>query len=79
MLTWEAADSDEPGDQNADSELVDHGYWSLGPARDGWGVELIEQDEELEEIFGGAGIHLGYFTFEDEAKTAANEYEEEKR
>lgn len=42
-------------------------------------VELIEQDEELEEIFGGAGIHLGYFAFEDEAKTAANEYEEEKR
>jgi hypothetical protein len=71
-LTWESAEHpDEPGDQNADSERVEHGYWSLGPAvGDWWGVELIEQDEDLVEILSG-GAHLGHFPTEGAAKAAA--------
>jgi hypothetical protein len=72
-LTWHDAGTDEPGDQNADSTLVAHGYWSLGPEVDGrWVVELIEQNEDLEEV---GGAHLGYFDTEGAAKDAAQAYE----
>lgn len=49
-LTWESAGhDDEPRDQNADTALVAHGYWSLGPESDGqWSVVLVEQDEHLD-------------------------------
>jgi hypothetical protein len=74
-LVWESAETDEPGDQNADTERVAHGYWSLGPTHDGqWGVELIEQDENLVEIPSG-GIHLGYFPSDSSAKAAAQLFE----
>lgn len=78
-LDWEDAGTDEPGDQNASSERVAHGYWSLGPTHDGqWGVELIEQDELLQEIPSG-GIHLGGFPTEGEAKAAAQRYEDQNQ
>src|SRR5206468_6138461 len=39
VLAWESGSSDEPGDQNASTQLVPHGYWSLGPTGDGrWGA-----------------------------------------
>jgi hypothetical protein len=46
LLTWaSAAQDDYPDDQNADTALVPHGYWSLGPTADGrWSVELVEQN-----------------------------------
>lgn len=75
-LRWESAGhDDEPGDQNADSERVEHGYWSLGPdGRGQWTVELIEQNADLDEITSG-GVHLGAFDTEDAAKAAADVYE----
>lgn len=76
-LDWEDAGTDEPGDQNASSERVAHGYWSLGPNGQGWSVELIEQDEDLVEISSG-GIHLGHFPTEGEAKAAAQAYEDQR-
>lgn len=77
QLKWETAATDEPGDQNADTNLVDHGYWSLGPAADGaWSVELIEQEAEtLIEIPTG-GVDLGSFPSEAEAKAAAQAVED---
>jgi len=73
-LRWESAGTSEPGDQNADSALVEHGYWSLGPhGRGGWSVELIEQDADLSNIIGG--IELGRFETEGEAKAAAQKHE----
>jgi hypothetical protein len=52
-LVWESAGHDEePRDQNADTALVDHGYWSMGPESDNeWSLTLIEQNPDLEEIF----------------------------
>ena len=51
-LKWEnAMNDDEPRDQNADTALLPHGYWSLGPEdRKRWSVVLIEQDCHLDEI-----------------------------
>lgn len=85
-LKWERSASWDPerdpashGDQDASSGRVAHGYWSLsadcGPDRDMWGVELIEQDEQLDEVEGG-GIDLGHFVTEAEAKAAAQAYED---
>lgn len=77
MLTWESAQhDDEPGDQDASTALVPHGYWSLGPDdRDGrWYVELIVQDEFGDEI-EAEGISLGGFPTEAEAKQAAQAHE----
>jgi hypothetical protein len=52
-LKWEdAGHDDEPRDQNADTALLDHGYWSLGPEGDGrWSVTLAEQNEALDITF----------------------------
>jgi hypothetical protein len=76
-LLWESAEhDDEPGDQNASSARVAHGYWSLGPTVGGrWSVELIEQDEDLVEDPTG-GAHLGDFPSEAAAKAAAQAYED---
>lgn len=75
FLEWESAGTDEPGDQNASTRALPHGYWSLGPTNDGeWGVELIELDDQLQEVQSG-GVHLGHFDSEAEAKAAAEEYE----
>lgn len=80
VLVWESAGhNDEPGDQNASSDCVEHGHWSLGPQGDGtWGVGLIEQDADLTENPAG-GIHLGHFASEEAAKDAADQYEREHR
>ena len=76
VLTWEQAGTDEPGDQNADTQLLPHGYWSLGPnGPTDWGVELIENDKDGAEVAAG-GIHLGHFPTEAAAKQAADEYEQ---
>lgn len=52
-LKWECALHDEePRDQNADTGLVAHGYWSLGPdAGESWSVTLVEQNEYLDVTF----------------------------
>ncbi len=81
-LQWEDAGTDEPGDQNADSQLTDpatgatYMYWSLGPGRcDGtWNVELIGRDESGDEV-PAAGIALDSCETEAEAKAAAQAYE----
>jgi len=74
-LVWEPAGTDEPGDQNADTRLIPHGYWALGPNDiTDWTVELIETDEHGNEIPTG-GIHLGHYPSEGTAKTAAAAYE----
>lgn len=70
-LTWESAQTDEPGDQNADSRFGAHAYWSLGPNGGGrWAVELIVRDCDLTErpLYS---IALGDFPDEDDAKHAA--------
>lgn len=73
-LVWTDAGNDEPGDQNADTELDEHGYWSLGP--DGtngeWAVELIKRDVYLTET---GSVQLGRFPSEEAAKAAAALYE----
>jgi len=76
ILEWESSGHpDAPGDQNADSDLFDHAYWSLGDGNvDGaWYVELIVRDDRLDETDGG--VHLGYFDTEAEAKASAQSYE----
>jgi hypothetical protein len=49
VIIWEDAMHDEePRDKQADTSVLDHGYWSMGPEHDGtWGLDLIEQDESL--------------------------------
>lgn len=76
-LRWENAHNDhERGDQNADSELVAHGYWSLGGPDNGrWHVELIAQNEHLDIVPSG-GVDLGSFATEAEAKAAAQAVED---
>lgn len=72
-LEWESAlHDDEPRDQNADTGLLAHGYWSLGPEADEtWSVVLIEQDATLAEIF-----HWRWdFEGEQEAKAYAEQVE----
>jgi hypothetical protein len=78
-LRWDSAEhDDEPGDQTASSDVIDHGFWSLGPTDDRrWSVELIECDEDMNEL-PGAGRHLGEFDTESAAKAAAQEYEAER-
>jgi hypothetical protein len=51
-LVWESSDhDDEPRDQNADTRIVPHGYWSLGPDGDElWTAVLVVQDESLDVI-----------------------------
>jgi hypothetical protein len=82
LLTWEDAGNDGPDgehDQNADTLVVAHGYWSLGPNDpDTWSVELIAQDEDLDEIVTDS-VHLGHFPTEAAAKDAAETYERDHR
>jgi hypothetical protein len=73
-LQWHSAGTDEPRDQNADTALVEHGYWSLGPASDGaWSVELVEQNDDLTVIGHPVSLHRAT---EAEAKLAAETHEE---
>lgn len=74
-IHWDEPHNEE-GDQNGDSNLVGHGYWSLGTNHgpDDWGIELIAQDEHLEEADGG--VHLGYYPSAEAARAAAQEYED---
>jgi hypothetical protein len=75
MLVWESALTDEPGDQNADSNLGDHAYWSLSPnSGQRWSVELITRTDELTET--SDGFHLGEFASERKAKHAAQTRED---
>lgn len=76
-LQWEAAATDEPGDQNADSSRridprATSAYYSLGPAHSGqWSVELIQilHGEEI------ACTALGTHPSEQAAKTRAEQWE----
>jgi hypothetical protein len=76
QLQWETAGTYDPGDQLARSTTrVAHGIWSLGPAQSGnWSVKLIEIDIYGNEITSG-GIDLGEYPSENEAKAAAQHYE----
>lgn len=58
-------------DQNADTVLVPHGYWSLCLAenRSDWRLTLIEQNEALDEII--AEPYTGVFPTEVAAKRFA--------
>lgn len=62
-------------DQNADTMLVPHGYWSLGLAEDRhrWRLTLLEQSEGLDEVI--AEPFTGDFSTEAEAKQFAEESE----
>jgi len=73
-LKWESAGTDEPGDQNASSRLGSHAHWSLGPGVNGWHVELVVRNDDLEEVTS-AGVSLGVFHTEGEAKAAAGAVE----
>lgn len=74
-LAWESAGTDEPGDQNADSEHGPHAFWSLGPESNGeWRVGLTVRDEALMEVDSDC-IDLGAFATEAAAKAAAAEWE----
>jgi hypothetical protein len=68
-LQWESAGTDDPGDQNAESQLGPHAYWSIGPTFDSaWSVELIQRDDDLQEI---GGLTLQRQPTEQDAKAAA--------
>jgi hypothetical protein len=75
-LEWEDACTEVLGDQNADTRLVDHGYWALGSESGRWSVALIEQsgDGYLSEV----AYHLlgRSFLTEIEAKAAAQKCEQ---
>jgi hypothetical protein len=73
-LVWQSAGTDNPGDQTADTDRTDHGYWSLGPSVHLWAVELIVQGSDLEELPAEC-VHLGHYETESAAKVAAAEYE----
>lgn len=77
LLKWEQVHPhDEPGDQAALSWIGnDHGYWSLGPDKDGWNVELITRDPELNEVVNEHTISLGWYASESGAKADAEAYE----
>ena len=66
QIEWHDAGTEEPGDQNASTDVVPHGYWSLGPSESGWAVELIALDEGGEED-PSASISLGDFPSESSA------------
>lgn len=76
-LLWEPADTDEPGDQNADSSTrllpgSTSAYYSLGPTDDGkWSLELIQvcQGEEI------GAQSFGHFDSEKSAKERAETWE----
>jgi hypothetical protein len=78
ILDWECAGNDEPGDQHADTGHTDPGctsmFWSLGPDGDGWAVELIGVTAHGD-YQPTAGVSLGTFDTEDDAKTAAQDHE----
>lgn len=73
-LAWESAGTDDPGDQNADSDHGPHSFWSLGRDGDGWSVELIVRGDDLEEL-PADGLGLGRFRSEVLAKRAAQSAE----
>ena len=86
-LVWEDADNgpDADGDANASSTITEPDigavsmWWSLGRNVDNtWGVELIGATASLD-IIEAAGIHLGHFTTDANAKQAAQEYENAAR
>src|SRR4029078_6188649 len=75
-VCWDAALTEERGDQNADSAVDPpkgtSAYYSLGPDSDrNWGLELITVDhgEELD------ATYLGASPSEDKAKAAAEAHE----
>jgi hypothetical protein len=78
-LVWESAGTDEPGDQAADSRIVDPGctsmYYLLGPegARR-WGVELIGVNH-AEEVPGSVTDLGNQHPTEADAKNVAHAYE----
>lgn len=49
-LIWGDAGNDGHRDQNASTQLVEHGFWSLGDNCDGWTIELVVQDEDLNDV-----------------------------
>lgn len=58
-------------DQNADTELLPHGYWALSLAEDrqNWTLCLWEQNEDLDEIIDEP--YTGTFPTEADAKAFA--------
>ncbi|MEB3023040.1 MULTISPECIES: hypothetical protein [Mycolicibacter] len=72
----ERADNDEWHDQNADTQLVAHGYWSLCLAEDRqqWRLVLLEQNESLDEVIAEHCERL--FDTEADAKRFAADCEQ---
>ncbi|MDV3306833.1 hypothetical protein K7Z75_24730 [Mycobacterium avium subsp. hominissuis] len=75
MHWYEQEDCEEFGDQNADTTLVPHGYWSLCRTDDHaeWRLTLLEQSDDLSEII--AEPYTGTFPSETDAKCFAAERE----
>ena len=75
-LKWELAPGrrpDEPRDIQADTAILDHGYWSAGPdVNDSWSLTLVEQDPSLNETFLWQWMNLAG---ETAAKNTAQEVE----
>lgn len=77
-LAWEAAWTDEPRDQLADSrdipEDATHAYYAVGPLGDGWSAQLVrtKRGKALPHL----NVDLGKHKTEEAAKAAAQTHED---
>jgi hypothetical protein len=82
-LQWESAQTDDPGDQLADSNGPGRSWYAIGPdtttqesrAAELWSAELIVADDEGNEIETDC-VFLGTYRGEEYAKAACQEWED---
>lgn len=74
MLSWNSANTDNPGDQVADTT---GGHWAIGPATHGWSLTLVQTDERDGQVVEEA--ELGTWDTETDVKQAAQDLDDERR